>query len=252
MEENVLERGELFEEKDLEHGEENEHELELFEHGEKSPEDEAFDGLAKALGKEPKEVMEAYRRGCESGELSVKLEEAKSDGEIFEKLAGMRGISKEEMKKEILWALEKADREKIIWELQKENPGMNRKTAEELAKFRIGAREPKKAEPEEKRWDAKIFELDGFLAKHSGEGIEKLAAEVVEEWEKGADLESAFERHRLLGENERLAGEVEMLRAEMLKKEQKNYAREHSAGSANSSAGSVRSDEFIEGLFREY
>ena len=44
-------------------------------------------------------------------EKNEKEEKKNEDSEIFEKLAQIRGISKEEMKNEILWALEKAETE---------------------------------------------------------------------------------------------------------------------------------------------
>ena len=67
------------------------------------------------------------------------------DSEIFEKLAEIRGISKDEMKDEILWALEKAVFEKSIGEIMAANPGMNRETAKELALFRLELKKEKKS-----------------------------------------------------------------------------------------------------------
>ena len=76
----------------------------------------------------------------EKKEKTEKEEKKKEDSEIFEKLAQIRGISKEEMKNEILWALEKAETEKAVQEILEGNPGMNRETAKELAKFRKEAK----------------------------------------------------------------------------------------------------------------
>ena len=54
-------------------------------------------------------------------EKTEKEEKKNEDSEIFEKLAQIRGISKEEMKNEILWALEKAETEKAVQEILEGN-----------------------------------------------------------------------------------------------------------------------------------
>ena len=97
-----------------------------------------------------------------------------------------------------------------------------------------------------------LFELEKFLAKHSGEGIEKLPNETVEEWEKGIPLETAFEKYRAIEEKKKLFEEVEKLRSEKTKEEQKKHAKEFGPGSAVSAAGIFGIDEFAEGLFKEY
>ena len=83
-------------------------------------------------------------------------------------------LSKEEMKEEILWALEKATFEKAVLEILEANPGMNRETAKELANFRLEVKKAKQQKPEEDANEKMLFELEKFLAAHSGEGIEKL------------------------------------------------------------------------------
>ena len=239
-------------------GEELEHDEELFEHEETKDEHEnkAFEKavfeLAKVLGKKPEEVSEILKKGEEFDGLSEKFGKAKDDSEIFEKLAEIRGISKEEIKEEILWALEKATIEKTVGEIMAANPGMNRETAKELANFRLGLKKMKAEKPEEDRNEAMLSELENFLSKHSGEGIEKISSGVLEEWEGGIPLETAFEKFRLFKENEELLAEVEKFKREKEKEAQKIYAREHAPGSGTSAAGISGFDEFVEGLFKEY
>lgn len=239
-------------------GEELEHEEEPFEHEEAKDEHEneavekAVFELAKVLGKKPEEISEILKKGEEFDGLSEKFGKVKGDSEIFEKLANMRGISKEEMKEEILWALEKATTEKAVNEIMAANPGMNRETAKELANFRLELKKMKAEEPEEDRNEAMLFELEKFLSKHSGEGIEKISSRVLEEWEGGIPLEAAFEKHRLFKENKKLFAEIEKMKNEKIKEAQKIYAREHAPGSGTSAAGISGLDEFVEGLFKEY
>lgn len=208
--------------------------------------------FAKAIGKKPEELSEILKKGEEFDELSEKSEKMKGDSEVFEKLAEIRGISKEEMKEEILWALEKAVFEKAVSEIIEANPGMNRETAKELANFRLEVKKAKQQKPEEEASEKMLSELEKFLAAHSGEGIEKLSGAIVGEWEGGIPLETAFEKHRLFKENRKLLEEIERMKNEKEKEAHKNYAREHSPGSATSAAGTVAIDEFVEGLFKEY
>lgn len=226
---NIPEEEELFGDGELEHdGDGIERALEILEH-------EASKDEEKTDEKEPQAE-----------------EPENSDSEILEKFAEFGGISKEEMKEKILWIMEKAGIEKLAEEIMEENPGMNRKNAEELAKFRLDAGKMKKEEPKEENWGEKLAELDGFLCRHCGEAVEKLANSVVEEWESGIPLETAFEKNRLLLENERLSSELEQLKAEKAREEHRAYVREHGPGSATSAAGLAVRDEFVEGLFKEY
>ena len=156
------------------------------------------------------------------------------------------------MKEEILWALEKATTEKTVNEIMAANPGMNRETAKELANFRLELKKMKAEKPEEDRNEAMLSELENFLANHSGEGIEKISNGVLEEWEGGIPLETAFEKNRLFKENEKLFAEIEKMKNEKIKEAQKIYAREHAPGSGTSAAGISGLDEFVEGLFKEY
>ncbi len=256
FEENAFEdpvfKEEIFAEGEFEHGEEPFEHEEKDEHEENLAYEEALFSFAKAVGKKPEEISEIMRKGNEFDELSEKFGETKGDSEIFEKLAEIRGISKEEMKNEILWALEKATVEKMAGEIMAENPGMNRETARELANFRLEMNKAKDIVPEEEASEAMLLELENFLAKHSGEGIEKLSGNVVEEWEGGIPLETAFEKYRLFKENEELLEEIEKLKNEKMKEAQKIYAKEHSTGSATSAAGIFGADEFAAGLFKEY
>ena len=229
-----------------------EFEEEETEQTENSVFEKALLDFAKALGKNPEELSEILKKGEEFDKLSEKLGKTKGDSEIFEKLAEIRGISKEEMKEEILWALEKAVFEKAVSEIIEANPGMNRATAKELANFRLEVKKAKQQKPEEDANEKMLFELEKFIAAHSGEGIEKLPNKIIEEWEGGIPLETAFEKQRLFKENRKLLEEIEKMKNEKEKEAFKNYAREHSPGSATSAAGTVAIDEFVEGLFKEY
>lgn len=245
---NAPEAEKIFGDEDFEHGEEEINALEIFEHEALST-DEIFESLAKVTGKNPEEVRKIWQRGIEAEEKSEKERE---DSGFFEELGKLRGTSGEEMKNELLWVLKKANMDKLVGEIMENNPGMNRKTAEELAKFRLDAGKMKKEEEKGENWSEKLRELDVFLSKHSGEAIEKLAGRVVEDWEGGIPLEIAFERHRLSAENEKLLAELEQLKSEKAMEEQRAYAKKHTPGSATSTAGLAVRDEFIEGLFKEY
>lgn len=238
------EKEEIFDERDV-HQEE-----ELFE-DEKAALKEAFFAFAKAAGKKPEEISGILRKGMEFDGMNEKYGKAKGDSEIFEKLAEIRGISAEEMKNEILWALEKAQTEKAIREIMAENPGMNRKTAKELADLRRKAEKPLAQKPENTAKE-RLSELDKFIAKHSGEKIETLAESVIAEWENGIPLETAFEKYMAVLKNTELSSEIEKLKNEQRAEAMKKYAREHTTGSANSAAGASPADEFIEELFKEY
>lgn len=237
------EKDELFDEKDI-------HQEELFEDG-RAALREAFFAFAKAAGKTPEEITDILRKGMEFDSVSEKYGKSKADSEIFEKLAEIRGISGEEMKNEILWALEKAQIEKAVREIMAENPGMNRKTAAELAGFRKKAEKPVDEKPEN-RLKEKLRELDEFIARHSGEKVEALAESVIAEWESGIPLETAFEKYTAVSKNAELSSEIEKLRNEQRAEAMKKYAREHTTGSATSAAGVSVADEFIEELFKEY
>lgn len=207
---------------------------------------EAVLEFANAIGKEPEEVFEILEKGSKGENHS-----GNGDSEIFEKLAEIRGISKEEMKNEILWALEKAETEKAIREILEENPGMNRETAKELALFRKKEKAIRTDEPKDRSREM-LSELDEFIGKHSGEAVLSLANSVIEEWEGGIPLETAFEKYMAVIEKEKLFAELEKMKNEKTKEEQKRYAKEFGPGSANSAAGVTGIDEFVAGLFREY
>lgn len=265
-----IEDSALFGEGNLEREEEFEHRLEFenpagenehgdydfLEHGKKFFAPKAvIESFAAATGRKPEEIIRIYENGCRFEKVLKELEEAKKDSEIFEKLAEMRGLSKEEMKAEIFGALEKAKLDGIIEKLMAENPGMNSETAGELAKFRLEAEKPKKAEKRENRTEkieAMLREMEVFSARHRGEGIESLENSVIEEWEKGNSLEKAFENFRFGKEKERLLAEMEQMKLEKEKLERKEYLKKHSPGSAVSASGNTVIDAFVEGLFREY
>jgi len=205
------------------------------------------------MEKEEKVFVSELLEEAENKEKEKTENEEKKDeySEIFEKLAKIRGISKEEMKNEILWALEKAETEKAVREILFGNPGMNRETAKELAKFRKEAKKPKEEKKEDKSRE-KLLELDEFILKHSEEALRTLANSVIDEWEGGIPLETAFEKYRAVEEKKKLSEEVEKLLNEKEKEEQKKHAKEFGPGSAVSAAGIFGIDEFSVGLFKEY
>lgn len=249
-----------FEEKeDLEHEEAKEENPEhgdyLFnEHGmDFSADKKAVEAFAKAVGRRPEEVIRIYENGCRYEKVFEELLEARKDSESFEKLAKLRGLSKEKMKAEIFGAIEKAKTEKIVEKLMEENPGMNRETAVELAKFRINAKKPEAKEKEvdmTKKLEAMLREMEIFASRHRD--IENLDNEVIEEWEKGVPLEKAFLNFYAEAEKKKLIDEIEKMKLEKEKNERKAYMKEHSPGSATSAAGTAVKDAFIEGLFKEY
>ena len=248
-----FEHGLLFEDS----AEENEHgDFDFVEHGKTfSANRKALEELAKAFCRKPEEIIRIYENGCRFEKVMKELEEAKKDSETFEKLAKMRGISKEEMKAEILGALEKAKLDSIIEKLMAENPGMNSETAGELAKFRLFAERPEKPEKKENRAEkieGMLREMEIFSAKHRGEGIESLDNPVIEEWEKGIPLEKAFANFRFAKEREKLLAEMEQMKLEKEKLERRDYLKKHSPGSAVSASGNTVIDAFVEGLFKEY
>ncbi len=239
----------FFTEGEFEHGDGNsEHEAEA----QTDPKLKAIFDFAEAIGEDPKETADIFIKGMEYDSLNEKFGKAKEDTEIFEKLAVLRGISPEEMKNEILWALEKATLEKVVDEILADNPGMNRETARELANFRLGMKKTENLEPERDNSEAMLMELEKFLAAHSAENILNLDNGVIEEWEGGIPLETAFEKFRLLAERNKLEEEIEKMKADCVKEAQKKYAREFGPGSATSAAGITGADEFAEGLFKEY
>ena len=218
--------------------------------------EEAVAAFAKAAGKSVGEVIEIYQKGCCFDELARRCKAAEKDSDAFEKIAGIRGIEKEELKEEILSVIEKARFEKAVALIEEENPGIAKEVAEELAKFRLGEKgnEPQKNErhEKEKRLVEKIRELDLFAEKHSPEGVKTLDRSIVDEWEKGLPLEKAFYNYLLISENKKLLEEIENMKKGRAIEDQKVYAKAHSPGSVSSPAGNAKLDEFIEGLFKEY
>lgn len=218
--------------------------------------EEAVAAFAKAAGKSIGEVIEIYQKGCCFDELMKRYKAGTADTEAFEKIAGIRGIGKEEIKAEILGVIEKAQFEKALALIEEENPGISKETAAELARFRLEKKKPqileKKKSEKEKRLAEKIREIDSFSEKHSAEGIKSIDRSVLAEWEKGTPLEKAFYNFMLMEENKRLSEEIEKMKTEKTMDDQKAYAKTHSAGSVSSSAKNVKLDEFIEGLFKEY
>lgn len=238
-------------------GEKPEETVSFTEHGKSfSVPKEAVEGFAKATGRSVEDIIDIYQKGCGFDKLKQRYEAAKADSEIFEKVAAIRGISAEQAKAEMREHAELIPLKQMQAQIEKENPGISKDAAAELAKYRISQQKPKaesKAEnPEEKAEEtaAKLRELDMFMAKHAGEGIEKLPNQVVEAWEKsGIDLESAYENFKNKTLVEELSEKVKALEDENKKISQKSYAKEHSPGSAKTAAGKVEADPFLAELF---
>ena len=217
---------------------------------------EAVEAFAKAVGRSSESLIDVYQKGCNYDKLKAQLAEAKKDSEIFEKFGAFRGISVQQAKEELLANVERIPIINIAKEILRENPGMKKETAEELARFRIDQQKPKaEAENIEEEGsfeeEGRLREIDIFEANHPEVG--KLNNAVIEAWEKtGIPLEAAFEAFNARKEAKTLREENERLRKEIKQRDQKSYAIGHSAGSATSAAGKVETDEFVAGLFKEY
>ncbi|MBR3953687.1 MAG: hypothetical protein IKJ82_08820 [Oscillospiraceae bacterium] len=229
------------------------------EHGKEfSAPKSAVEAFAKAVGRSTGSLIDVYQKGCNYDVLSRKLDEIRSEGELFEKVAQARGLSKENLKAELLSTLERIPVEKLRDEILGENPGMKSETAEELAKFRLNEQKPKAEEPKAEKIDpeeneARLRELEIFEANHPELAGVKLPKEVVLAWEKsGVPIEKAYEDFRKNEELAQLREKVAKLEKEAEQKAQKEYAQTHSPGSAGSPVGKTPADEFIEGLFAEY
>lgn len=215
---------------------------------------EAVEAFAKAVGRSSESLIDVYQKGCNYDKLKAQLAEAKKDSEIFEKFGAFRGISVQQAKEELLANVERIPIINTAKEILRENPGMKKEAAEELARFRIGEQKPKADGPKEESKDdseGKLREIEIFEARHPEIG--SLSNEVIEAWEKtGIPLEAAFEAFNARKEAKTLREENERLRKEIKQRDQKSYAIGHSAGSATSAAGKVETDEFVAGLFKEY
>lgn len=217
---------------------------------------EAVEGFAKAVGRTAENLIDIYQKGCNYDKLKAQLEEARKNDEIFEKIAAARNISVEKAKEEIIGNIERVPLERMMAQIQKENPGIGRETAMELARFRLGNLQPKAEEPKAETGDieeaeGRLREIEIFEARHPDVG--KLSNEVIEAWEKtGISLEAAYDGFIAKKEAAELRAENERLKKEMALKGQKDYAREHSPGSAATAAGKEPVDDFAAGLFIEY
>lgn len=218
---------------------------------------EAVEAFAKAVGRSSESLIDVYQKGCNYDKLKAQLDEAKKDGEIFEKLGAVRGITAQQAKEELLANVERIPVEEMVKQILGENPGMNKETAKELARFRIEQQKPKaeagkiEEEGSSEETEGRLREIEMFQAKHPE--LLELPNEVIEIWkESGISLEKAYE-----GFVDKIKiSELEKKIAELEKgnklKEQKDYAAGHSPGSATTAAGKPAVDEFVEGLFKEY
>lgn len=220
---------------------------------------EAVEAFAKGVGRDASNIIDIYQKGCNYDSLLRKFDEAKRDSELLENLAGIRNISKEQARNEILGMLERIPIDKMTREILTENPGMRKETAEELAKLRFEQQKPKadapkNAETNTDEDEARIREIDMFVARHSGEGIEKLPNEVIDVWKKtGISLEDAYRNFQNREKVAELEREIAELKKKNTKEEQKAYAKEHSAGSSGSTtSGKDVSDPFLEAFRIDY
>lgn len=240
--------------------EETPEELTFVEHGKQfSVPKAAAESLAGALGITPNQLIDIYQKGCAFDGQKAKLEAAKNDTFVIEKLAQLRGISSDELRNEINNQIEEIPMKQALEQIKRENPGISEETARELAKFRAEAKKPKADEPkeqeagfDEEETAARLREVEIFTAKHAAEGITKLPNEVIEIWEKsGIPLEAAYESFANKARAEELEKKIAALEKEKAATEQRNYAKDHSPGSS-SSAKAKPVDEFVEGLFKNY
>lgn len=260
-EEGVPENAEMKETEAAESGEQDEKTPEtvsFVESGRKfSAPKEAVEAFAKAVGRSSESLIDVYQKGCNYDKLKAQLDEAKKDGEIFEKLGAVLGISAQQAKEETLANVEKIPIEEMAKQILGQNPGMKKEIAEELARFRIEQQKPK-AEAEKveetgssEETEGRFREIEIFEANHPEIG--KLDNAVIEAWEKtGVSLEAAWAAFSAKDEAAKLRAENERLKRELTFKGQKDYAAGHSPGSATTAAGKPAVDEFVEGLFKEY
>lgn len=229
--------------------------VDIVEHGKTfSIPKEALEGFAAAVGRESADLIDIYQKGCNYDRLKARNEGLSKKAEVIDRIAEMRGISTEELVRETLSFVDEIPLKKMMNEIREKNPGLDEKTAEELARYRLEKNAPKapekKAETDDsERTAAKLREIEMFRAKHSGEGIENLPNEVIDAWEKtGIDLEEAFGNFMA----KEKARELEKKNAELEREnrllKEKRYASEHTAGSASSAAGKTERDPFLEGL----
>lgn len=218
---------------------------------------EAVEAFAKAVGRSSESLIDVYQKGCNYDKLKAQLDEAKKDGEIFEKLGAVRGITAQQAKDEVLANVERVPVERMVQQILDQNPGMKKETAEELARFRIDQQKPKaeagkiEEEGRSEETEGRLREIDIFEANHPELG--KLDNAVIEAWEKtGVSLEAAWAAFSAKDEAAKLRAENEKLKRELTFKGQKDYAAGHSPGSATTAAGKPAVDEFVEGLFKEY
>lgn len=221
---------------------------------------EAAEGFAKALGIGVDKLIDIYQKGCAFDTQKEKLEAAKGDAAVIEKLAQLRGITANDLRNEISAQIEKIPLDNAVKQIKAEFPGIPESAAQELAKARIGKEEekPSSQEPEtdEKVTEekaARLREVQLFVANHAAEGITDLPNEVIDIWEKsGISLEKAYESFKNSEKVKELEKKIAAFEKEKAMEKQKNYAKEHSSGSASSAAGQQKMDEFIEGLFKTY
>ena len=237
-----------------------EEELTFVEHGKQfSVPKAAAERLAGALGLTPNQLIDIYQKGCAFDGQKAKLEAAKNDTQVIEKLAQLRGITSDDLRREINNQIEEIPMKQALEQIKRENPGISEETARELAKFRAEAKKPKAEEQkeqeagfDEEETAARLREVEIFTAKHAAEGITKLPNEVIEIWEKsGIPLEAAYESFANKARAEELEKKIVALEKEKAATEQRNYAKDHSPGSS-SSAKAKPVDEFVEGLFKNY
>ena len=218
---------------------------------------EAVEGLAGALGITADKLIEIYQKGTSFDAQEAALNAARSDTELIENIAKLRGLEAKDFRAELMGQIKEIPFKKALEEIKNQFPGIDENAAKELAKARTAEKEQKPAEPaketntEEKA--ARLREVEMFKAKHAAEGIEMLPNEVIEIWEKsGISLEEAYQSFKNAEKINALEKEIAALKKEKAEAEQKAYAKEHSTGSATTSAGTQKFDEFAEGLFKTY
>ncbi|MBR3610044.1 MAG: hypothetical protein IKL57_01080 [Oscillospiraceae bacterium] len=218
---------------------------------------EAVEGLASALGITADKLIEIYQKGTSFDAQETALNAARSDTELIENIAKLRGLEAKDFRAELMGQIKEIPFKKALEEIKNQFPGIDENAAKELAKARTAEKEEKPAEPaketntEEKA--ARLREAEMFKAKHAAEGIEMLPNEVIDKWEKtGISLEEAYQSFKNAEKINALEKEIAALKKEKAEAEQKAYAKEHSTGSAKTSAGTQKIDEFVEGLFKIY
>lgn len=223
-----------------------------------------LDGFAGAVGRKPEEVIALYQKGCGFDTLQNKWEEAKGDSDLIADLAKYLGQTVEEARADLRSRIDRYPVDAAKSTILKRNPNLADEEAERWAIAEVEAQKARdassaeakakteaerKAADEEAERAGKIREIEAFENAHPEVKDQPIPAEVVEAFQNGEALETAWNRYQ---QNERIKAleeENQKLKTEKEKAERDGYNRQHAAGSAATNAGAAEQDPFLAGLF---